>query len=425
MKIITHSRLLTFRAGMLLSLIALSIFTPINSLLAQGQLTPTAPPGPTMKSLAQIEPRTPISTAPFTINASGSYYLTGNLNVSSGDAITINASGVTLDLNGFTISSTASTAAGMAINLVRPNQDITILNGHIQGGVTYSGISFSTGPGFQNGIGFSGLTIQLKNVRISGVSVSGVSLNGIAPGQDSSVIDHCEVRTAGGVGLSASTVTDSVANTCGSTAISAFNVANSRGIAVGGALGVSATTASNCIGESDTGTGLSVQNATTSWGRSNASGTTGKGVDAQRADNCTGFSQAGTGLNATIAINCWGATTSGVGLNATSAMNSFGSSDSGIGLNADNVSNSSGTSTSNYGLAASNASNCSGASDSSYGLFIPNADYSIARPGGTASFCRGYSRTSFGIFANIGIGCNAMSVSGSPEASFGYKYLMP
>ena len=243
-----------------------SLFLPPCSLFPQGLLTPPGAPAPTMKTLDQVEARTPISSAPFTISVPGSYYLTQNLGVGSGDAIIINASGVTLDLNGFTISSSASTATGMGVNLVRPNQDITILNGHIQGGVTYSGTSFSTGPGFQNGIGFSGLTIQLKNIRISGVSVSGVSLNGIAPGQDSSVIDHCEVRTVGGVGLSASTVTDSVANTCGGTAISAFSVANSRGVGVGGAVGVSATTASNCIGDSDTGTGLSVQNATNSWG---------------------------------------------------------------------------------------------------------------------------------------------------------------
>ena len=48
-------------------------------------------PAPTMKSLAQIEPRTPISSVPFVISNSGSYYLTKNLNVTTGDAITINA----------------------------------------------------------------------------------------------------------------------------------------------------------------------------------------------------------------------------------------------------------------------------------------------------------------------------------------------
>jgi len=40
---------------------------------AQGSLTPPGAPAPTMKSLDQIEPRTPISSLPFTISSSGSY----------------------------------------------------------------------------------------------------------------------------------------------------------------------------------------------------------------------------------------------------------------------------------------------------------------------------------------------------------------
>src|SRR5208283_1667721 len=49
---------------------------------------------------------TPISSAPFTITQPGFYYLSANITVSSGNAIIINADGVTLNLNGFTISST-------------------------------------------------------------------------------------------------------------------------------------------------------------------------------------------------------------------------------------------------------------------------------------------------------------------------------
>src|SRR5215469_2970325 len=70
---------------------------------AQGVLTPPGAPGPTMKTLAQIEPRIPISTAT-NISNPGSYYLTTNLNVPSGSGITISANNVTLDLNGFALT---------------------------------------------------------------------------------------------------------------------------------------------------------------------------------------------------------------------------------------------------------------------------------------------------------------------------------
>jgi hypothetical protein len=121
-----------------------SAFWLIPSLaFAQGSLTPPGPPAPAMKTLVEIEPRTPISSAPFTITNSGSYYLTTNLNVSTGNGITIATNGVTLDLSGFTISSTASNSAtpyGILLN--SGLSDITIFNGHIRGGVT------TTAPGF-------------------------------------------------------------------------------------------------------------------------------------------------------------------------------------------------------------------------------------------------------------------------------------
>src|SRR5215831_11784420 len=77
---------------------------------AQGPLTPPGAPAPTMKSLDQIEPRTPIDAAHtpgdgsnlFNITNSGSYYLTTNVIATSGKSgIRILADNVTIDLNGF------------------------------------------------------------------------------------------------------------------------------------------------------------------------------------------------------------------------------------------------------------------------------------------------------------------------------------
>ena len=50
-----------------------------TDVMGQGSLTPPGAPGETMKALAQVEPRTPISSLPYTISESGSYYVTGNL----------------------------------------------------------------------------------------------------------------------------------------------------------------------------------------------------------------------------------------------------------------------------------------------------------------------------------------------------------
>ena len=100
-----------------LTVLALSTLnSQLSTAFAQGSLTPPGAPAPTMKSADQIysklDPRTPISSAPFIITNSGSYYLTCNLTVSSGDAIDINTNGVTLDLNGFIISSTTAIVGG-------------------------------------------------------------------------------------------------------------------------------------------------------------------------------------------------------------------------------------------------------------------------------------------------------------------------
>src|SRR2546421_9068090 len=106
-----------------------------GSIDGQGSLTPPGAPAPTMKTLAQIEPRTPISSLPFTISTSGSYYLTKNLSVATGDGITISVDKVTLDLNGFTISSNAASATGTGILLSGTLTNVTIVNGYITGGV--------------------------------------------------------------------------------------------------------------------------------------------------------------------------------------------------------------------------------------------------------------------------------------------------
>ena len=114
-----------------------SSFSLVPSAFSQGSLTPPGPPAPTMKTADQIESRTPISSLPFTISTSGSYYFTGNLQftATSGDAITVNSNDVTIDLMGFTLSSNAS-VTGDAIRLAENLQNVAIQNGVIAGTTT-------------------------------------------------------------------------------------------------------------------------------------------------------------------------------------------------------------------------------------------------------------------------------------------------
>ncbi len=368
-----------------LAAIALALTTlnsELSTAFAQGSLTPPGAPATTMRTLDQIYARTdsriPItnSASAVTIAAPGSYYLTTNLTVSSGDAITIAASGVTLDLNGYTIRSTTAFPTGSGIRLNFVQRNITIANGFIESGVTNNGSGVYSGSGFVAGISYSGnapVNVLVSRVSVAGCLNYGINLNT----SDSTVVESCTVRTVGSLGIFASTIKQSSATDCGSTAIRGDQVSDCRGESSGNGNGdgVSATTALNC------------------YGSSSSSGT---GVYAQTANNCYGHNTGnGYGVSALTAQNCYGQNIgNGYGLYATTANHCIGVNfGSGYGIYAEKI-----------------AFGCNGESDGGIGLNTYNAAFCTAsRPGGTA------------LLAIIANGC--IVTSGSSGIT--YKYNMP
>lgn len=100
---------------------------------------PLDPPGAPSSTLPQVEPRIPIDHVPFDIVAAGSYFLTRDVSgaANTGDGITIESDGVTLDLNGFSVIGTGADGSqvhgfGIAVGtavLPTPRHNIVIRNG--------------------------------------------------------------------------------------------------------------------------------------------------------------------------------------------------------------------------------------------------------------------------------------------------------
>ena len=118
---------------------ALLVFVA-RAVLAQGPLDPTEAPGPTMKSLTEVEPRINVATLPdsadamHVISEPGSYYLAGNIQAETNrHGIRIDCDNVTLDLAGFTLSG-AGAASGTAGNGVETGSrdEIVVCNGIIR-----------------------------------------------------------------------------------------------------------------------------------------------------------------------------------------------------------------------------------------------------------------------------------------------------
>jgi len=159
---------------------------------------------------ALADPRTPISSIPFTITQSGSYYLTANLTSPGIPAggITINASHVTLDLMGFVLSGPRPSAIGSAspgILVSAPNSNVAIHSGTIRAW---------GGPG----VDAASASVMLEDLRVVDNRSDGIRAG------DESTVRGCTATGNTGTGIlvgEASTVLQSVASRNGGHGIDA------------------------------------------------------------------------------------------------------------------------------------------------------------------------------------------------------------
>ncbi|MHC4646179.1 MAG: right-handed parallel beta-helix repeat-containing protein [Planctomycetota bacterium] len=128
----TKSKTVGMCALTLAGLLGLAILT------MAGNLEPPGPPGPTMKTLDEVEPRIPLSdgTTPgdafyrYVITESGSYYLTENTTVTR-TAIKVDADNVTIDLMGHSLIGTPSELLGFGIYM-SGRSNVEIRNGTVR-----------------------------------------------------------------------------------------------------------------------------------------------------------------------------------------------------------------------------------------------------------------------------------------------------
>lgn len=267
-----------------------AISNPANALLIYQTDTPTgfyfnqgSPVIPIWKllssdAISDCESRIPISALPFDIIESGSYYLTQTIDAGGSNGITITASNVTLDLNGYTLLSDGSgTSSAVFCNASITN--LVIRNGIISnwGGYGINGVSAShcnIADMQVSGCNLSGVSVGI-NSRIENCTATNNTFDGINANNQGQVI-NCIASNNGtdGIDVNASSIVSTcVAFDNSANGIEASNtseitncVANNNAedgieVATGGIIN-SCNASSNGENGFDIGSGSNIKNST-------------------------------------------------------------------------------------------------------------------------------------------------------------------
>jgi hypothetical protein len=254
----------------IIALLSLYLLSPAAA-LADGDIYAGGPYG------------TKITSLPYVINSPGAYYLGGDLSYSgNGEGIAVDADNVTLDLMGFTLTSTGSGINNYGIS-IRGRNNVEIRNGTVRG--WYVGISDH----------WAMLPIQVRNrvfnIRAeecrTGVSLSGdgtliqgctaissvLHASGFVIDYGTGIITGCVVKNCDGYGIIAlGGVTVISGNVVvGNAGITSVGIFSSMGLVMGnevsncGATGIWVQGPASLIGNSvntsgSSQTGISIQN---------------------------------------------------------------------------------------------------------------------------------------------------------------------
>mgnify|MGYP000113433063 CR=1 FL=1 len=265
-----------------------------GAILYAGPLNPPAGPvASTHKTLTEVEPRTPLSQAqvPITISQPGSYYLTGNLfaPVLITAIITVNAPGVTLDLNGFQLD--GATDVGEATYCIRLNavaEGCAIRNGTVMEATTTGISSLAAGCSF-------------TNVRATRNAAAGLSAG------NGALVEGCTASNNGTVGISAgsaSVVRGCTAADNGSNGISATGTVDGCTGTGNGQSGFSgAGIFTRCVANSNSLHGFSVTGGLISECRASLNTQSGiSAINQAFVTRCTCDSNGGSGI--TVSLRC-------------------------------------------------------------------------------------------------------------------------